>query len=288
MLKTFITFTLLLLTSWTSAFAEDSITLTKENTVVLRGEVTSESVDKALAAILQNPSPNIYLYITSPGGSIMAGTHFIDKLHASGKKITCIADVAASMAFVILQSCDTRYVMESSIVMQHVASYGVQGEAPKNWKLVQMIQRMLDVLDKSQADRLKLSLSEFRSKTRDDWWLLGSDTVAARAADKTVKVTCSPELARSRIKEEMTVFIFKVEVTWYGCPLHRAPEKVEMGRGLSETNITLLTVDERNAIKKDLDKLYQATNFGELLSQCAAGLSNCKWLKEANSLTVNN
>lgn len=270
------------------AFAKQHITLTKENTVVLRGEVTSQSVDKALNAILQNSSPNIYLYISSPGGSIMAGVHFIDKLRSSGKNVTCIADIAASMAFVILQSCDTRYVLDSSLIMQHVASYGLEGEAPKNWKLVQMIHRMLDVLDKSQADRLKLSLNEFRSKTRDDWWLLGGDAVTARAADETVEVSCNSELLRSRVKEEIPVFIFKVDVTWYGCPLHRAPEKVEMGKGLTETNVTLLTADERNAIKNDLEKLRRATNFGELLSQCSEGFSNCKWIKEMNSLTVGN
>lgn len=287
MLRNFLVLIALISSMWaTPSLAKEHITLTKENTVVLRGEVSSESVDKALNSILQNSSPNVYLYISSPGGSIMAGIHFIDKLRSSGKKVTCIADIAASMAFVILQSCETRYVLDSSLIMQHVATYGLQGEAPKNWKLVQMIHRMLDVMDKAQADKLKLSLSEFRGKTRDDWWLLGNDAVEARAADETVEVSCNSELLRSRVKEEMAVFIFKVEVTWYGCPLHRAPEKVEMGKGLAETNLTLLTVDERNAIKNDLEKLRRVTNFGELLSQCSSGLSNCKWIKEMNSLTI--
>lgn len=268
------------------ALSAEHITLTKENSVVLRGEVTSASVDKALAEVLQNPSSDLYLYITSPGGSIMAGIHFMDKLRSSGKNITCIADIAASMAFVILQGCNKRYVMNSSIIMQHVASYGLEGEAPKNWKMVQMIHRMLDIMDKAQADRLKMSLSEFRSKVRDDWWLLGSDAVAARAADKVVEVACNAELQRSRVKEQIAVFIFKVDVTWYGCPLHRSPEKVELGRNLSEVNPTLLTVDERQAIKKDLDKLNRTTNFGELLAQCSTGLSNCKWVQEINNIAT--
>ena len=43
------------------------------------------------------------------------------------KKVYCIVDKGASMAFVIFQHCQNRYIIDGSILMQHQMSGGMSG-----------------------------------------------------------------------------------------------------------------------------------------------------------------
>ena len=75
-------------------------------------------------------SKEIYIYISSPGGSVMEGMKIVDlikSLEKSGRQVSCISDFSASMAFIILQSCPKRLATFSSILMQHQMSLGLEG-----------------------------------------------------------------------------------------------------------------------------------------------------------------
>jgi ATP-dependent Clp protease protease subunit len=204
----------------------EEITLTPTNHIVLRGEIDSQSVSKTIHAILSSKEQELILFINSPGGSVMAGRQLVQVLRTTDKKVTCIANVAASMAFVITQGCHKRYVTDSSILMQHVASYGLEGQAPNNLTYTQFLERVLKQLDQFQANRMGLSYKDFKAKTRDDLWLFGEESVQQNAADKVVNVKCSTELAQKTIKEKVQVFIFTVDLEWSGCPLVEYPIKV--------------------------------------------------------------
>jgi len=236
------------------ANAESKLVLDGTNAVVLRGEVTGESVAKLSTQILESKGDKLNLYISSPGGSIVAGIQLINVMRSSGKKINCVASIAASMAFVILQACDTRQVMESSIVMQHVASYSLEGQAPNNLSRVKFIHGMVRQLDEAQAKRIGLSLAEFRKKTRNDWWLFGSDSVKNNVADEMTQVTCTPELARKRVVEKFTVFIFKVKVVYSGCPVIEEP--LEVGLDTDSIKKTLDTDQEKRLYSAFLKTIY--------------------------------
>lgn len=211
-----------------NAEASTKISLSEKNLVVLRGEVSSESVAKLSQQIIASEEKEIYLYISSPGGSILAGESLIYAMRTSGKKINCIVSVGISMAFAIAQGCDKRYVMPHSIMMQHVASYGIQGQDPNNRSMFKFTTEMIEELDRAQAKRLNMPLSEFKAKTRDDWWMYGENSVKNGAADAVAEVSCSRELAQKTYKEKIRVFIFTVDVEWSACPLIESPLKVEL------------------------------------------------------------
>lgn len=200
--------------------------MTAKNTVVLRGEVTSSSISRVIRQINESSEKELYLFITSPGGSIIAGNQLVYLLKTTEKKITCVANIAVSMAFVILQACENRVVLPHAIVMQHVASYGLRGEAPNNLSRVKFLHRMIRQMDEAQAKRIGMSYKEFKSKIRNDWWLFGDESVKSNVADRVGTVKCSPELTKSRIKEKVQVFIFTINVVWSGCPLVEYPVKI--------------------------------------------------------------
>ena len=70
---------------------------------------------------------SITININSFGGSVLAGHNIISKIkEIQGKdiKVNCYVNVAGSMAFTILQYCDTRIASTESIMMQHMIHNG--------------------------------------------------------------------------------------------------------------------------------------------------------------------
>ena len=226
-MRSFSLFCLLIMTLFFGSAAQArTITLNPDDTLVLRGRVTSESVAKIIDKIVSSPREHFFFYITSPGGSIYAGNNLIAAMHSSGKTFTCIASTAASMAFGILQACDERLVTENSLVMQHVASYSLEGEAPNNHSYASLIERMVEQMDAQQADRIGMSLENFKKKIRDDWWLYDGEAVGAGVADGTVQAQCSTTLAKLRVEENFETLFGTIRLTWSGCPLVEYPLKV--------------------------------------------------------------
>jgi ATP-dependent Clp protease protease subunit len=228
MFKILISFMIALASSFAVANeVPESITLTSKNTIVLRGEVNSKSIGKVLYDINSSSEKELFLFISSPGGSIFAGNQLVQAIKSSDKKITCIANVAISMAFVILQACETRVSTPVSVTMQHVASYGVSGDSPNNVSMLKFIESMLKEMNEEQAKRIGLPYKKFQAKTRNDWWLYGSSIVKNNVTDGISKVVCSKELTETVIKDTVRVFIFSIKVEFSGCPLIEYPLKVE-------------------------------------------------------------
>ena len=100
------------------------IKLDKNNFITLRGKITDQLSSDIIRKLNKYSFQELYLYITSPGGSVINGLQIIDQIKVLNErniKTICIADFAASMAFAIFQSCHTRYITLSSIVMQHLS-----------------------------------------------------------------------------------------------------------------------------------------------------------------------
>ena len=226
---------LTVLTMSSPSFGKDAlpgkITLTPSNTVVLDGEVNGNSVAQVMHDLYVSPAETQYLFINSPGGSIIDGLKLVNFLHSTDKNIVCVANFAASMAFVILQSCKTRLVTEDAVIMQHVASYSVQGQEPNNYSLVNFVRSIIKKMDKMQAERLGMTVEQFKSRTRDDWWLFDGDAVTEKAADGVVYPTCSPELAKQTKTITVRQFIFTAKLVVSGCPLIQGPLDVKSESG---------------------------------------------------------
>jgi ATP-dependent protease ClpP protease subunit len=84
---------------------------------------TAIGVQMVIAAAT-NKDP-IELVINSPGGSATTGYKFVGmmkEVQAKGVEIRCfVLDYAVSMAFAILNECDKRYALKTSLLMFHFA-----------------------------------------------------------------------------------------------------------------------------------------------------------------------
>ena len=73
----------------------------------------------------------IYLLINSPGGSVAAGSIFIDSMNLikkKGIKIKCLSTIYnASMAFSIFATCSERYALPNTSLLFHPVRIGLEG-----------------------------------------------------------------------------------------------------------------------------------------------------------------
>jgi ATP-dependent protease ClpP protease subunit len=234
--------------------AKSEIVLTEGNTVSLKGSVTQTSIYEVTQSLgeHQNSKEKVYLLIDSPGGSVFAGLDLAYYLKTSGKNVTCISKTAISMAFVILQACNERISMDNSVHMQHVASYGVEGDAPNNLSFVMFLEKTLKIMQKMQAERLGLSVPKFNQKTRNDWWLFGGEEpVKHNITDKTETVTCSPKLYEKKEIMQIATMFGPINVEVSGCPLVSGG-KVAKNQAPGSSAKALDTFELRSILSNDL------------------------------------
>lgn len=127
MVKQVIKNVLILLPLVISCSVNASPSLDSDRTAVIEGPITSGSLSDVETAVYnwshKDPKKPIDLIINSPGGSVVAGFWFINKMEAAragGTKFRCyVPEVAASMAFQILLHCDERYSLDRAFLLWH-------------------------------------------------------------------------------------------------------------------------------------------------------------------------
>jgi|WetSurMetagenome_2_1015567.scaffolds.fasta_scaffold281785_1 ATP-dependent protease ClpP protease subunit len=220
-----------------AGLANTNIKLSKDNFVILRQEVTEQSISKLELELTDkvakrgNKDYPIYLLLDSPGGSIDAGLSFIE-FAKTIPNLHTITIFAASMASGIVESLPgTRNIINSGILMFHRAKGGVQGqfedgELESRLGIYKRI--VVNLLEQTNADRLKLSLTEYKSKVKDELWIGGFEAVEQKAADTKVNIECSSELVTDKQIETFLIGgLFPVKVAFSGCPLVRGGEVVD-------------------------------------------------------------
>lgn len=207
--------------------------LTPQNTLTLFGEVNEDMVENVARRIPDLASQTVYVQILSPGGSVLSGKRVIDQLlglQLQGKKVVCVAHVAISMAFVILQSpaCPVRQVVSGAVLMQHQATIGVEGPVRNLLSNVTAILQELEELEKMQALRMGMNLSDFRTAITHDFWMhSGFAALRAKAADSQAVVICSPAIIKAGRTQEIVFGRIKLVATFSDCPYVVKP-KIEM------------------------------------------------------------
>ena len=156
-------------------------------------EVSELSVNKCMGTLTQwhrmDPKCNIEIIFSSPGGSIIDGMElfdFLQDLRNKGHHITTgTLGYAASMAGILLQAGDTRWVGQQAWIMIHRAAFGAYGktfEIEDEVKFVKrMEERILDIFtSRSDLTRNKIK----RNWERKDWWISAEEAITLGLVDE--------------------------------------------------------------------------------------------------------
>ncbi len=220
----------ILLCTFNYAYSVELVELNQRNLITLRGPIKHESVSDFLNKTSRVDSNEIYIYISSPGGSVMEGMKIVDLIKAlekSGKKVSCISDFSASMAFIILQSCPNRLATFSSVLMQHQMSLGLEGNLENVRSYLQFIGNVDEELNRMQAEKIGMNERDFKNKVMSDWWIHGPDAKKNGVVDEIVTVKCHQELSGGKEIITVTTMFGPINLVYDKCPLSRYPIKVE-------------------------------------------------------------
>jgi ATP-dependent Clp endopeptidase proteolytic subunit ClpP len=156
-------------------------------------EVGGTSVSSCMKRLTEwhriNPKCDIELVFSSPGGSIIDGFElfdFIQHLRNEGHRVTTgTLGYAASMAGILLQAGDTRWIGQQAWMMIHRAAFGAYGktfEIEDEVKFVKrMEERILDIFtSRSDLTRNKIK----RNWERKDWWISAEEAVELKLVDE--------------------------------------------------------------------------------------------------------
>ena len=246
--------------------SNDVVNLNSNNFITLRFEITDELISKSIVQLYKIKTQEVYIYISSYGGSVGAGEVFInalDGLRAKNKTVTCIADLSMSMAFIILQHCDNRYALSNSILMQHQMAFSLNGQAMNVKNYIRMIDDMDESINLYQAQRINMDPKVFKTKTEHDWWLYGSTAVKHNVVDKIVTINCADELFEQVEIHEINTFFGTIKLLYSRCPLGRGPISIDTPRFAAKDSDKDL---KTKLIKMTLDELlskYHLAYLGE-------------------------
>ena len=242
--------TLLFMLSTSIAYAKE-IVLTQDNSVVLNGAFTSQSVSKLIGEIkkldaeLKNGYP-IYLFLSTPGGSIQAGLEFFEFIKGVNRPVHTITLFAASMGFQTVQHLGKRYILEYGVLMSHKAFGGFEGEFGGESSQVDsrygLWLRRLKIMDSKTVERTKgkKTLKQYQAEYDNELWLNGEEAVKNGYADEVVAVKCSGALQGER--EELVSFLgMKIRVRFDKCPIRTGPVSVSV---MVRTNKGFMDVDQ--------------------------------------------
>lgn len=220
----------------------DLINLNNKNTITLRGPIdeisSSYIIDKLLSLNYTLDKNNeIYLYMTTPGGSVISGydiINIIDTIKLT-RNISCITDFSASMGFAIFQTCTNRYILQHGILMQHQMSSIIDGPIEKMKSYMKLSNELEETLNNIQANRLKIDVYDFKRKIMNDWWTFGKNNIKDNIADKIVKVACDKEMYNTNTTQTFRIFNMEYKVIFSNCPLMKYP--IEVPNNFENINI---------------------------------------------------
>tara|TARA_R100000808_G_scaffold1950_1_gene8258 strand:+ start:50518 stop:51255 length:738 start_codon:yes stop_codon:yes gene_type:complete len=172
------------------------------------GEVSKSSVGRCLKKLTEwsrlDPKCDMEIVFSSPGGEIISGFElfdFIQELRGRGHKITTGSlGYAASMAGILLQAGDVRWIGHQSWMMIHRAAFGAYGktfEIEDEVRFVRRIEeRILDIFHlRSNLTKNKIK----RNWDRKDWWISADECVEMGLVDEIRGKM--PELSKKKRKK---------------------------------------------------------------------------------------
>lgn len=241
------------------------IVLSKNNLIVLSGEIDGENVSKAILQarnvdasgshlkFYEKQKP-MYLFLNTPGGSIQSGLELIEALHGLNRPINTVTLFAASMGFQLVQNLGDRFVLQNGVMMSHSAygqiagNFGGHGPSQMDSRYGLWLTRMLE-LDKQTVNRTngKQTLESYQKAYDHELWRAGSQSVEEGYSDKVVLVKCDESLA-GVTKNSTWFFGLEIAYDMDNCPLNTSPMNVRIVDPKKEPT------EKKDEKKKDTEK----------------------------------
>ena len=167
--------------------------LLRERIVFLAGEVRDEMANQICAQLLllsaEDPEKDIYLYINSPGGSVLCGLGIVDLInYISSDVATVNIGMCASMGSVLLSSGTKgkRSSLLHSKVMTHQVSHGTQGNI-QDTRINQMeAEKYNYILFKMLSENTGKTFNEVLEFSRRDRWYNSDEALSFGLIDEII------------------------------------------------------------------------------------------------------
>jgi ATP-dependent Clp protease, protease subunit len=182
--------------------------LLRERIIFLAEAVESETANRIVAQLLfleaEDPEKDIYLYINSPGGSVMAGLGIYDTMnHIRPDVCTICYGMAASMGAFLLGAGakGKRGSLPSSRIMIHQPSGGMQGQAADIEIQAREILYLKRQINERMANYTGKSLEQIEQDTERDFFLSAQEAVEYGLIDRVIDrpaLPILPELVAAR------------------------------------------------------------------------------------------
>lgn len=245
-----------------TAFSQDKIVLTEQNTMSLNGPVNSSSMTGLMLKLkelnkIETTEP-IFLVINSPGGSIYDGFDFIRFAASSKRKINTITIFAASMGFQIVEALGDRLVTSYSTLMSHLAR-GSLGNLEFPGQLDSRYQHILSHLieqDKFVVSRTngKQTLDTYVNLIQKEYWANSQKAISDGFADKEVVVECDKSLDSTYI-QVIDLGMFSLNAEFSKCPLITSPISLQIATGEN------YVIENKLDIKAEYNKFFELKNI---------------------------
>lgn len=168
--------------------------LLKDRIVVLNGEVTDQMAASITSQLLflsaEDPKKDITMYITSPGGSVMAGMAIYDTMqYIPNDVVTVCMGYAASMGAFLLAggTKGKRMVLPNAEVMIHQPLGGAQGQATEIEIAARHILHTKEKLNRILSKNTGKDYETVCADTERDNWKTAEEAVAYGLADKIIQ-----------------------------------------------------------------------------------------------------
>lgn len=168
------------------------VTGTEDNVILLNTEITDLSVDAVISKLdeLAKTQTEVYLIITSPGGSVVDGNKLVAYIEDSPLEINTVCEkFCASMGFHIFEAGKKRYMVGHTVLMAHPPSGGARGTIPEMLSQLNAIRRLTDELDARVAQRAKLKYADFSIDVLKNLWVTSNEAVKMGLADSLIHIT---------------------------------------------------------------------------------------------------
>jgi len=164
-----------------------------DRTVYIVGEIGSNALDIAAQITKlgqQDKTKPIYVVETSPGGSVLTGGQVIAAIESSPAPVYTVCHVlCASMAAMIFEYGNKRYIGDRSFVMFHPAAGGADGELDKMISRLLSMQRYIGKMEAYVGSKAALTFDQYKAKASVEAWIDGEDAVNGGFADETATVS---------------------------------------------------------------------------------------------------